>query len=170
MSWNNISVKSTVFSEPHGKSERREVLHLGLSQEENKSAFEELVHSDLLPAIRLRKWGLASQIIEKVLGRPVSETQVLDLSEGRVTHGFFPLRVSTGLDPLGHGCIYCLSGAPEKIDLHVGLSPASGRVCFPHSLCRLRVLRRWAWRRFSPLSLRFRFLRGPFCSSISFFI
>ena len=57
---------------------RKEILRLGLSQEENKSAFEELVNSDLLPAIRQKEWDLASQIIEKVLGRAVSKNQVLD--------------------------------------------------------------------------------------------
>ena len=57
---------------------RKEILRLGLSQEENKRAFEELVHSDLLQAIRQKKWDLASQIIEKVLGRPVSKNQILD--------------------------------------------------------------------------------------------
>ena len=57
---------------------RKEILRLGLSQEENKRAFEELVHSDLLQAIRQKKWDLASQIIEKVLGRPLSKNQILD--------------------------------------------------------------------------------------------
>ena len=57
---------------------RKEILRLGLSQEENKSAFEELVYSDLLAAIREKNWDLASQIIEKVLGRPVSKNQILD--------------------------------------------------------------------------------------------
>ena len=57
---------------------RKEILRLGLSQEENKKAFEELVYSDLLQAIRQKKWDLASQIIEKVLGRPVSKNQILD--------------------------------------------------------------------------------------------
>lgn len=58
---------------------RKEILRLGLSQEENKSAFEELVYSDLLKAIGERNWSLASRIIGKAVGRPVSETQVLDL-------------------------------------------------------------------------------------------
>lgn len=58
---------------------RKDILRLGLSQEENKSVFEELVYSDLLTAIRQKKWDLASQIIEKVLGRPVSKNQILDL-------------------------------------------------------------------------------------------
>ena len=57
---------------------RKEILRLGLSQEENKRAFEELVYSDLLSAIREENWGLASQIIEEVLGRPVSKRQILD--------------------------------------------------------------------------------------------
>lgn len=57
---------------------RKEILRLGLSQEENKRAFEKLVYSDLLQAIRQKKWDLASQIIEKVLGRPVSKNQILD--------------------------------------------------------------------------------------------
>lgn len=57
---------------------RKEVLGLGLSQEENRSAFEELVNSDLLRAIGEKKWDRAAQIIEKVLGRPVSKDQVLD--------------------------------------------------------------------------------------------
>jgi precorrin-2 dehydrogenase / sirohydrochlorin ferrochelatase len=57
---------------------RKEILRLGLSQEENKSAFEDLVYSDLLTAIHQRNWDLASQIIEKVLGRPVSKNQILD--------------------------------------------------------------------------------------------
>lgn len=57
---------------------RKEILRLGLSQEENKRAFEVLVYSDLLQAIHQEKWDLASQIIEKVLGRPVSKNQILD--------------------------------------------------------------------------------------------
>lgn len=57
---------------------RKEILRLGLSQEENKSAFGDLVYSDLLTAIREKNWDLASQIIEKVLGRPVSQNQILD--------------------------------------------------------------------------------------------
>ena len=57
---------------------RKEILRLGLSQEENKSAFEKLVYSDLLTAIGQKKWDLASQIIEKVVGRPVSKNQILD--------------------------------------------------------------------------------------------
>lgn len=60
---------------------RKEILRLGLSQEENKSTFEDLVTSDLLTAIREKNWNLASQIIEKVLGRPVSRNQMLDLLE-----------------------------------------------------------------------------------------
>jgi len=57
---------------------RKEILCLGLSQEENKRAFEELVYSDLLPAIREKNWDLASQIIQKVLGRPISKNQILE--------------------------------------------------------------------------------------------
>jgi len=57
---------------------RKEILCLGLSQEEDKRAFEELVYSDLLPAIREKNWDLASQIIEKVLGRPISKNQILE--------------------------------------------------------------------------------------------
>jgi precorrin-2 dehydrogenase/sirohydrochlorin ferrochelatase len=57
---------------------RKEILRLGLSQEKNKSAFEELVTSDLLEAIRRKEWDLASRIIEKVLGQPVSKNQILD--------------------------------------------------------------------------------------------
>jgi precorrin-2 dehydrogenase/sirohydrochlorin ferrochelatase len=57
---------------------RKEILRLGLSQGENKRAFEELVYSDLLEAIRRKEWDLASQIVEKVLGRPVSKNQILD--------------------------------------------------------------------------------------------
>jgi precorrin-2 dehydrogenase / sirohydrochlorin ferrochelatase len=57
---------------------RKEIMRLGLSQEENKRAFEELVYSDLLQAIREKEWDLASQIIEKVWGRPVSKNQILD--------------------------------------------------------------------------------------------
>ena len=60
---------------------RKEILRLGLSQEENKSTFEDLVTSDLLTAIREKNWDLASQIIEKILGRPVSRNQMLDLLE-----------------------------------------------------------------------------------------
>ncbi|HYQ60294.1 MAG TPA: bifunctional precorrin-2 dehydrogenase/sirohydrochlorin ferrochelatase [Desulfatiglandales bacterium] len=60
---------------------RKEILRLGLSQEENKSTFEDLVTSDLLTVIREKNWDLASQIIEKVLGRPVSRNQMLDLLE-----------------------------------------------------------------------------------------
>lgn len=58
---------------------RKEILRLGLSQEENKSAFEELVNSDLLAAIKEKKWDLASRLVEKALGRPVSKDQILDL-------------------------------------------------------------------------------------------
>jgi precorrin-2 dehydrogenase/sirohydrochlorin ferrochelatase len=57
---------------------RKEILGLGLSQEKNKSAFEELVNSDLLRAIGEKRWDRAAQIIEKVLGRPVSKNQVLE--------------------------------------------------------------------------------------------
>ncbi len=57
---------------------RKEILRLGLSQEEKKSAFEELVTSDLLPAIKEKNWDLASRLIEKVMGRPVSKNQILD--------------------------------------------------------------------------------------------
>ena len=57
---------------------RKEILRLGLSQEENKSAFEELVYSDLLQTIRRKEWVAASQIIEKVLGRPVTKNQILN--------------------------------------------------------------------------------------------
>ena len=57
---------------------RKEILRLGLSQEENKRAFEELVYSDLLPAIREKNWDLASQILEKALGRPISKNQILE--------------------------------------------------------------------------------------------
>ena len=60
---------------------RKEILRLGLSQEENKSTFEDLVTSDLLTAIREKNWDLASQIIEKILGRPVSKDQMLDFLE-----------------------------------------------------------------------------------------
>jgi hypothetical protein len=56
---------------------RKEILELRLSQEENKSAFEELVNSDLLQAVGEKRWDRAAQIIEKVLGRPVSKDQVL---------------------------------------------------------------------------------------------
>jgi len=57
---------------------RKEILRLGLSQEENKSAFDELVYSDLLQTIRRKEWDAASQIIEKVLGRPVPKNQILN--------------------------------------------------------------------------------------------
>lgn len=57
---------------------RKEILSLGLSQEENKRTFEGLVHSDLLQAIRRKNWQEASQILEKFLGRPVSQEQILD--------------------------------------------------------------------------------------------
>ena len=57
---------------------RKEILCLGLSQEENKRAFEELVYSDLLPAIREKNWDMASQILEKALERPISKNQILD--------------------------------------------------------------------------------------------
>jgi precorrin-2 dehydrogenase/sirohydrochlorin ferrochelatase len=56
---------------------RKEILGLGFSQEDNRSAFEELVNSDLLRAIGEKKWNQAAKIIEKVLARPVSEDQVL---------------------------------------------------------------------------------------------
>lgn len=58
---------------------RKEILALGLSQEENKKAFEELVYSDLLQALRHKEWDAASEIIGKVLGRPLSKNQMLDL-------------------------------------------------------------------------------------------
>ncbi|MGE5843096.1 MAG: bifunctional precorrin-2 dehydrogenase/sirohydrochlorin ferrochelatase [Deltaproteobacteria bacterium] len=57
---------------------RKEILRLGLSQEWNKIAFEELVYSNLLDAIREKNWDLASQVIGKVLGRPVSRDRILD--------------------------------------------------------------------------------------------
>lgn len=57
---------------------RKEILRLGLSQERNKIAFEELVYSNLLDAIREKNWDLASQVIGKVLGRPVSRDRILD--------------------------------------------------------------------------------------------
>ena len=57
---------------------RKEVLRLGVSQQENKNAFEDLVYSDLLQTIRRKEWVAASQIIEKVLERPVSKNQILD--------------------------------------------------------------------------------------------
>lgn len=57
---------------------RKEILCLGLSQEENKSAFESLVYSDLLGAIREKDWDRVAQIIGKVLGRSVSKNQILD--------------------------------------------------------------------------------------------
>jgi len=58
---------------------RKEILALGLPQEQNKSVFEELVYSDLLPAIRDKNWDLACRIIGKVLGRPVRKNEILDL-------------------------------------------------------------------------------------------
>jgi precorrin-2 dehydrogenase/sirohydrochlorin ferrochelatase len=58
---------------------RKEILGLGLSQEDNRSAFEDLVTSDLLTAVGEKDWDLASQIVEQVLGRPVSKNQMLDL-------------------------------------------------------------------------------------------
>jgi precorrin-2 dehydrogenase/sirohydrochlorin ferrochelatase len=58
---------------------RKEIIALGLSQEENKKAFEELVYSDLLQALRHKEWDAASEIIGKVLGRPLSKNQMLDL-------------------------------------------------------------------------------------------
>lgn len=57
---------------------RKEILRVGLSQEENKSAFEELVYSELLQTIRRKEWVAASQIIEKVLGRRVTKNQILN--------------------------------------------------------------------------------------------
>jgi precorrin-2 dehydrogenase/sirohydrochlorin ferrochelatase len=57
---------------------RKEILCLGLSQEENKRAFEALVYSDLLGAIREKDWDLVAQIIGKVLGRSMSKNQILD--------------------------------------------------------------------------------------------
>jgi hypothetical protein len=36
------------------------------------------VYSDLLQAIQEKKWDLASQIIERALGRPISKNQILD--------------------------------------------------------------------------------------------
>jgi precorrin-2 dehydrogenase / sirohydrochlorin ferrochelatase len=72
------------FGEEYGSfltlmgSLRKEILRLGLTHEENKSAFEGLVNSDLLAAIREKNWDLASQLIAKVLGRPVSKNQILD--------------------------------------------------------------------------------------------
>jgi precorrin-2 dehydrogenase/sirohydrochlorin ferrochelatase len=57
---------------------RKEVLGIGLPQEQNKTLFEQLVASDLLAALREKNWDLASQIIGRILGRPVSKTQILD--------------------------------------------------------------------------------------------
>jgi precorrin-2 dehydrogenase/sirohydrochlorin ferrochelatase len=57
---------------------RREILALGLPQGRNQSVFEELVYSDLLEAIRDKNWGLASQIIGKVLERPLGKKEMLD--------------------------------------------------------------------------------------------
>jgi precorrin-2 dehydrogenase/sirohydrochlorin ferrochelatase len=57
---------------------RKEILSLGLPQERNKTVFEQLVHSDLLAAIREKNWDLASQIIGGILGRPVSKIRILD--------------------------------------------------------------------------------------------
>jgi len=57
---------------------RKEILALGLSQDQNKDAFEALVHSDLLETIRDKNWDLACEIIGKVLGRPVSINQIFD--------------------------------------------------------------------------------------------
>ncbi len=57
---------------------RKEILSLGLPQERNKTVFEQLVHSDLLAAIREKNWDLASQIIGGIVGRPVSKTRILD--------------------------------------------------------------------------------------------
>jgi hypothetical protein len=57
---------------------RKEILRLGLAPEKNKSVFEDLVYSDLLQAIRKKDWDLVSEIIEKVLGRPVSKNQILE--------------------------------------------------------------------------------------------
>ena len=57
---------------------RKEILSLGLPQERNKTVFEQLVHSDLLAAIREKNWDLASQIIGGILGRPVSKNRILD--------------------------------------------------------------------------------------------
>jgi len=62
---------------------RKEILRLGLSQEENKSAFEQLAYSDLLEAIGRREWTTASQILEKVLRRPVSKDQILDFLKAK---------------------------------------------------------------------------------------
>jgi len=62
---------------------RKEILRVGLSQEENKSAFEQLVYSDLLEAIGRREWTTASQILEKVLRRPVSKDQILDFLKAK---------------------------------------------------------------------------------------
>jgi len=62
---------------------RKEILRLGLSQEENKSVFEQLAYSDLLEAIRRREWNAASQILDKVLRRPVSKDQILDFLKAK---------------------------------------------------------------------------------------
>ena len=58
---------------------RKEILRRGLPHGENKRTFEDLVTSELLTAIREQNWDLASRIVEKVLGRPVSKDQMLDL-------------------------------------------------------------------------------------------
>ncbi|MCU0594813.1 MAG: bifunctional precorrin-2 dehydrogenase/sirohydrochlorin ferrochelatase, partial [Desulfobacterota bacterium] len=61
---------------------RKEVLSLRLPQEQNKMLFEQLVSSDLLAALREKNWDLASRIIGRILGRPVSKTKILDFLKG----------------------------------------------------------------------------------------
>ena len=57
---------------------RKEILRLGLSQGENKRAFEELVYSDLLEAIRRERMGSCFPDHREGPGRPVSKNQILD--------------------------------------------------------------------------------------------
>jgi precorrin-2 dehydrogenase/sirohydrochlorin ferrochelatase len=61
---------------------RKEVMSLRLPQEQNKMLFEQLVSSDLLAALREKNWDLASRIIGRILGRPVSKTKILDFLKG----------------------------------------------------------------------------------------
>lgn len=57
---------------------RKEILQRGLSQEENSRIFHELVHSAILDGIRDNKYEEISSILSDILGRQVSNDDVID--------------------------------------------------------------------------------------------
>jgi len=56
---------------------RKEVLSHGLSQEQNKRIFKELVDSEILSAIRKEDWKRAALIVNRILPRPLAEEEIL---------------------------------------------------------------------------------------------